>query len=321
MQALDSLRSQDGVPLGLMEVVVVVDGADAPLAARLRALRPAFRLVVVERPRGGTAAAYEAGWKLARAGVVLFLAGSVRAGRNLVACHLEAHRQVPGAVVLGSVVPQPGRRSAIDAYEDRMRSKKQRRLATTERPAGIHDARNVSCGRAALERVGGFEVWLPVDADVDLGERLRDAGYPFVFRPDARAADAGGQDPREWAEQYRIRGRLALELHSRRPDHGGAELLVACFHDRNAVNRLAVRLALSGRRRQERMVAALAALGFGSYRIGLRLTSAAAFSVLANVLYWSGVRDGLRGNGEFWRLVRATRGYRARPYELASARG
>ena len=183
-------------------------------------------------------------------------------------------------------------------YEDRMSRKKQSRLRAHERPAGIHDARNVSVPAAALSAVGGFDVWLPVDADVHLGERLRLAGLEFVYEPAAEAQDTGVTTFGEWRLRYVVQGRLAVDLYARRSS-GSLDALVACFHDRHPANRLAVRYALGGRERQAHIETLLARAGELAHQARLRRMSLAALSMLANVAYWSGVRDGLRGSAEF----------------------
>ena len=319
LAALGCLESQVGIVPSEVEVVIVLDGRNRPLQLQLEGHHGRYSLRVLERPRGGTAAAWQAGWLAAQAPIVLFLTDSLRPSPGLLAAHLRAHRGEHQRVVLGALRRDRGNPSAIDAYEDRMSSKKQSRLRAHERPAGIHDARNVSVPAAALSAVGGFDVWLPVDADVHLGERLRLAGLEFVYEPAAEAQDTGVTTFGEWRLRYVVQGRLAVDLYARRSS-GSLDALVACFHDRHPANRLAVRYALGGRERQAHIETLLARAGELAHQARLRRMSLAALSMLANVAYWSGVRDGLRGSAEFWRLVRSTRGFRGRPYELVAGR-
>lgn len=314
---LDVLAAQRGLEPAGVEAVIVLDGAGDGAATGFHDRRVPYRLQVLSRPRAGAAAAFQAGWRAATGHDVLFLDDSVEITPATVAEHVAVHRAAARTVVLGSI-RQAGRpASGIDAYESRLRAKKQRWLSGEEVASGIHDVRNVSMPRAALEAVDGFTTWLPVDADVDLGERLRAAGFRFEYRPGAEAFELGGTAFAAWRDRYHIQGRLAAGRRGHRADTAALEPVIACFHDRHLVNRLMVRAALGRRDREQRVESILLALGDAAYRAGLRRVSAAAFSALANLFYWSGVRDGLLSTSDFWRLVRSTRGFRGRPYALA----
>jgi hypothetical protein len=95
---------------------------------------------------------------------------------------------------------------------------------------------------------------------------------------------------------------------------GGLQSLVACYHDRHPLNRFAVRIALSFKSLESAVVDSSGWLGTTAHSLGLHPLARAALSVTANTVYWSGVRDGMRGNAAFWSLVRRTRRHTGRPY-------
>ncbi len=319
LATLDALAQQQDVPLASVEVVVVVDGSADDTAGRLREMETPFQLRVVEKQHAGAAAARETGWRMSRTDLVLFLDDDVVAGRGLLNAHLRAHAEARDRVVLGAITAPRSRRSPWVAYEDRMSAKKGRRLEGLEVPAGIHYAGNVSLSRHALEEAGGFEFRMPFEAHVVLGERLRRLGYHFLYVPEATGTHVGETSLAAWMTRYRVKGRTDVALARTSAYPGGMESLVGCFHDRHLLNRAAVRAALGKRQREQGLAQLLAEVGVNTHRLGLGGLSAAALSACANLLYWSGVRDGLRDNRAFWRLVRSTRNFRGRPYQLVAS--
>jgi glycosyltransferase involved in cell wall biosynthesis len=320
-RVLDALAGQEGIALEHMEVIVVVDGATDGTAPALHELRPRFRLRVVEQVRSGPAAARNAGWRLAGAELVLFLDDDVIACPSLVAEHLRAHGDRPGAVVLGRLCPDPsGERTAWKRYEEVAQEKKYAALAGGEAPSGIRlYSGNVSVARHLLERVDGFDTALQRNEDVDLGFRLGEAGAEFLFAPEAAGLHCGDHDFAAWRRLPSLYGRLDVHLYRTRGYGGGLPGIVACYHDRHPLNRLALRVALSHPTLNRWLGGLAGRVGLLADRCRLHRLSYAALSVLVNIRYWTGVRDGLRGNTAFWSMVRDTRRHAPRPYRRAAA--
>jgi GT2 family glycosyltransferase len=314
-EVLDRLADQVGLDLQAMELVVVVDGTGTPAAEQLRAQERGYDLRVVEIIHSGTAGARDAGWRAARAPLIVFLDDDVVPGPRLVAEHLEAQRVNGPCVVLGRIEPPAGRRRPWVAYDDRVMAKKYDRLERRELPSGIHYGGNVSLPRPFLQAAGGHDHVLQHDADVELGDRLRAAGVRFVYRASAQGVHHGSPDYRGWRRRHSLLGRWDVVLRRDRGLSGGLAGLLACYYDRHPLNRLAIRLGLGQRTSDQGGAADLLAL-CGSIAYGLRLYGVSfwAFSAAANLLYWSGVRDGMRGSAAFWRGVRAVRSHRGRPY-------
>lgn len=315
---LAQLDAQSDLEPGSMDVVVVVDG-QAPSAALPARSRVNFPLRVLGLRHSGVAAARDMGWRAAQGSVVLFVDDDVVPSVRLVAEHLRAQKEHGPCVVLGSVQPPAGRRLPWIAYDDRVMAKKYRRLSSEELPSGIHYGGNVSLPRRMLEAVGGHDHALHHDADIDLGFRLRQQGVMFVYCSAAAGVHHGSAEYRAWRRRHFLHGRWEVALGRDRP--GGLEDLLACYYDRHPLNRLAIRLGL-GRRSAESggMADSAAWVGALAYRLRLGSLAYAAFSCSANVLYWSGVRDGMRGSAAFWAGIRSARHHRGRPYLLVRPR-
>lgn len=312
---LACLDAQAGIDAGSMEVVVVVDGRGLAATPSLGEGRYSFSLRVLEIPHAGPAAACDIGWRTGQGPLVLFLDDDVVPSGRLVAEHLEAQKMHGPCVVLGRVEPPPGRRQPWMAYDDRVMSRKFTRLERDEVPSGIHYGGNVSLPRELLVEVGGHDHVLQQDADVELGDRLRAQGAAFRYHPAALGVHHGSADYRTWRRRHFLHGRWDVALRRDRGLSGGLKGLLACFYDRHPLNRLAVRLGLGRRTADQGGLADVAArLGALAYSLRLDAVSYAAFSYAANLLYWSGVRDGMRGSTAFWKAIRAVRHHRGRPY-------
>jgi hypothetical protein len=153
---------------------------------------------------------------------------------------------------------------------------------------------------------------------VDLGLRLQNLGYGFVYAPAADGLHCGYRDFEGWRRMPPMYGRLDVAMYRDRDSIGGLETIVACYHDRHFLNRLAIRLAILRPSLARSLQGALAWTGLTSYSWRMERVSYLALSGLWNILYWTGVRDGFRGNRPFVRMLRKTRRYRRRPYQRLS---
>lgn len=319
-RTLHSLTLQEGVSASDFEVIVVVDGSYDSTAEVLRRTPFPFCLKVIEQVRAGVAVARNTGWRTAAADLVLFLDDDIIATPRLLAEHLKSHRAQPGAVVIGRFSPDTSvRRSAWTRYDELAQEKKYAALGRTEAPSGIRFyTGNVSLPKSALEAAGGFDHTLPRNEDVDLGLRLQDLGYKFIYAPDADGLHCGYRDFEGWRRMPLIYGRLDVAMYRDRPSIGGLETIVACFHDRHPLNRIAVRLAILHPSLSRKLLRLFTWVGLTGYRLRLERISYLSLSALWNILYWSGVRDGFRGNRPFLRMLRTTRRHRQRPYRRLS---
>ncbi len=89
---------------------------------------------------------------------------------------------------------------------------------------------------------------------------------------------------------------------------------MASITDGNPLNRFAVRLGILPPELGRTLTGFFAWAGLTTYSGRLDRISYLSLSALWNVLYWTGVRDGFRGNRPFLQLLRKTRRERRRPY-------
>ena len=318
---VEALARQDTVDHAQLEVIVVDDGSVERAETVLSKLSPPFRLRVLREPHSGVAKARNAGWRVATGEVVLFLDDDVIPGPGLTLAHASAHAANQDAIVLGPVSADPARmRDAWNAYEDAIKARKYRALTRSEIPSGIHYGGNFSVRRSYLDAAGGFDQALVGNHDVDLGFRFQQMGLRFIFEPSASAIHRGGADLSSWQQTHLRLGRMDVAMYRERGYAGGLPSLVACYHDRHPFNRVLVRFALVNRGTERRVVDACTAAGVAAHRFGLTPLSRGFMSASANVLYWAGVRDGLRGNRMLWDLVRKTRHHSGRPYRRNASR-
>jgi GT2 family glycosyltransferase len=185
-RTLDALANQS---FEGFEVIVVEDAKnEAPLPDPDPRL--AFRTLRAERP--GASHARNAGWRAAASPVVLFLGDDIIASRDLLARHAALHEQHPGddVGVLGHVEwARELKRSAFMVWLDHGIQFNYPSIRGTEAGPGHLYTANVSLGRAALERVGGFDAerYPFLYEDIDLGVRLFEQGFRLIYDKDATA--------------------------------------------------------------------------------------------------------------------------------------
>jgi len=313
---LAALAEQEGVGASALEAVVVVDGSDDGTVEELEQYKPPYGLVVLKQVHLGVATARNRGWRQATADMVLFLDDDVIPDRRLLIEHIQAHRANPDSVVLGQVMPGPDGVDAWTWYDGWTMQRKYAALSAEELPSGIHFGGNFSLPRAWLEEVDGFDHLLPRSEHVDLGYRLAQRGVEFRYAPDAVAVHVGRRDFKTWEMSYRLDGRMDVALYRDRGYAGGLHTILASYHDRHWLNRLLLRMAFVHRSAERRLIHATARIGSLAHRLRLRPVVRLAYSATANIVYWGGVRDGLRGTRGFWRAISETRSHSARPYRL-----
>jgi Glycosyl transferase family 2 len=304
LQMLGGLERQTGVELRDLELLIVVDGHGDPAAGVLERYDGPLLPRILIQVREGRAAARNRALREAGTPVVIFLDDDVIPAPGLVAAHLRVRRAHPDAVVVGRVDPLVG--SLPWMWHE---AAVQRRLHRGRSPRASHwiTTRNLSAPAALLLAVGGFTQRLPRRDDVELAGRLLAHGAEVLYEPDAQAEEAEATTFEEWAFEQAIDGRIDASIHRDFPHMGGVESLLRSYHRLHPANRAALRLALS-LRQCERTSTAVLTMGAGIP--GGALSAAlcdAAMSMLANVLYWGGVRDSFRGNRAFWRAVGASR--------------
>jgi GT2 family glycosyltransferase len=294
-QALSSLSAAAAQVDGEVEVVLAFDGVAPRLPEPSPTDGPAIAIRSLSLVRSGLPAARNAGWKAASSGLVLFLDEDMIASPALLSAHLAAHAGHPGSVVVGRVIETPDPMTPWGEYEVAAVERRWRRLRRG-RPGPIRvSMSNASVGRAALQSSGGFAGWLPSEDDIELGFRLQSSGLQVIFADQAASERRSSSSYEEWRTRARTRGRLDVAIYRDGVETGGTESLLASFRERHPLNRAVIRLAFRSPRAARLLLGAAAWIGIGAYRTGLKRFSRVAVSVVANVEYWAGIREGLRG--------------------------
>jgi len=205
------------------EVVVVTSGGDAS-AARVRQAFP--DLAVFESPErllpGG---ARNAGVRMARGGIVAFLAADCLAEPGWVAARLRAHRaghQAVSAAVTSADPQRPWSWAALFlSYHDRLPG----------RPAGPVEApdpaaHGISFDRDLLDRVGPFDETRRIGEDTDMARVLAARGVEVWFEPAVRIAHRGPPSTRALLADYHRRGARFVRENGLAPPGGGAWLAI-----------------------------------------------------------------------------------------------
>lgn len=184
MQTLASLADQS-VPPDRYEVIVAVDGATdgTPQALQELRFRHAFRWTYLETNHG-IAGARNAGARLARHDVLIFLDDDQIASRELVAVHLDLHQRQGAILVQGyyPLAPSHDRTGASLIYQRSMLASLA--LLPLQPRATWHIwGGHISVRRETWQRVGGFDETFRAygGEDTDFGMRVAALGIPFVF--------------------------------------------------------------------------------------------------------------------------------------------
>jgi GT2 family glycosyltransferase len=222
-RALACLDARTGGPASL-EVVLVADAACAQ-GAEPAAGFPRLALRHLQAERAGASAARNAGWRAARAPLVLFLDDDILADPVAVAEHLAAHRDEPDprTAVLGHVRWADELRStALMRWLDDGIQFDYRWLRDGEDAGwGRFYTANLSIKRQLLERVGGFdEERFPFGyEDLDLALRLsRETGLRLRYRRAASAQHLHLPELAEWRTRVERIASSERRFVERHPD-------------------------------------------------------------------------------------------------------
>jgi GT2 family glycosyltransferase len=184
--------------------VIVVDQTksyEPDTLGKLNAMMP--EIVYVRHDTPNVAEARNVGLKLAKASVIIFIDDDVEFDENLVAGHVLAHDQAPGAgAVVGLIVQESWENRQLELasgpakYESIGPPDSFGRYVIKWVPTG-----NTSYKRTALESVGGFDPLLKSYCeDADVSVRVRSAGFELLYDPSIEllhlAASSGGCDHR-----------------------------------------------------------------------------------------------------------------------------
>ena len=190
VEAIERIESQT-VPREQYEVIIIdndsTDDTRNLLEQKARAYSN-LRHGLQEKP--GAAATRNAGLRLAKGDLVLFIDDDVQATDSLIQAHVEFHQKTPNASVIGAV-DMPWE-NTTDPF---LRYLRDHRILNPYTPSkgpidfSYYHTCNVSTPTNVLLNVGGFNESFQIYGmeDIELGYRLEKAGSRMVFAPDAKA--------------------------------------------------------------------------------------------------------------------------------------
>ncbi len=189
-EAIERVESQT-IPKEQYEVIVIDnDSSDdtRTILEQKAKVHSNLKFGLQEKP--GAAATRNAGMRLAKGEVILFIDDDVQAEPALVQAHLECHCKNPNTSVIGSVSMPWG-----DTSDPFLRYLRDHRILNPYTPSkgpidfSYYHTCNVSTPTQILLSVGGFNENFKIYGmeDIELGYRLEKAGCRMVFASDARA--------------------------------------------------------------------------------------------------------------------------------------
>jgi glycosyltransferase involved in cell wall biosynthesis len=178
-RTVESLFAQK-FPHEQYEIIVVVDGSEDGTAEALRGMKAPCRFSIVEQENGGLAAARNSGARAAEGDLLLFLDDDMLCVPELVAAHVEAHRDAPRTVGFGCILLSPESPPSLAAEcFNRELGAFYLRQKTEEAEAAEdleHVFGNSSLPRELLKEVGGFDPSFRMREDLELWVRLAALG-------------------------------------------------------------------------------------------------------------------------------------------------
>lgn len=174
------------------EVLVVIDGGTDGTAAALADRAWPFPLHVIEQDNSGASVARNVGARAASAPVLLFTDDDMQPAPTVIDAHLAGHAEGADAVVGAMPLHPASPPTTLAAGVGRWAMKMAERCA---QPGYVMTADDVFTGHLSIRRdtfeaLAGFSTAFTAggtfgNEDVDLAQRLIDAGARIAFRPDA----------------------------------------------------------------------------------------------------------------------------------------
>lgn len=305
---MDGLAQQD-VLAEHMEVIVVDDGSSDGTAAYLASLNTAYRLRVISQANAGPAAARNRALLEASAELVLFLDDDVIPDPGLISAHLAAHRETPGAVVIGPMLPAHGwKRPAWVRWEEEKLQAQYASMAAGEFPCSERQfyTANASLLRETLLTFGGFDVGFKRAEDVELAYRLASHGIQFQFAPHARVVHLPTRPYASWVRTPYQYGRNDVVMN-RAKGHESIYWAAEEFHARNRLSQLITRLCVGRTMVARAVLGALGGIAQACNRGATRSLASMALSAVFSIQYWQGVADELGDIALVWKAIERAR--------------
>lgn len=184
---LQALFAQD-TAAARYEIIILDDGSTDGSADLVRGLTAPVPLIYERHGNQGRSAARNAGARLARAPALLFLDADVRPAPGFLAGHARHHRARRRTGVQGRTLQDPA--SLTTVFMRATNLLPDLTIRRREKLSPMHViTRNFSISAEAFWEVGAFDETFTGYGweDIELALRLRQAGVPLVYEPEALA--------------------------------------------------------------------------------------------------------------------------------------
>jgi GT2 family glycosyltransferase len=299
---LDALERQS-VNTEEFEVIVVDDGSTDGTAAAVQSRSWAADIYVFQQSNSGPAGARNLGIEAARGEIVVFLDDDLMPEKNFVEQHLRSHSRGAKRAVLGPALSlsrysQPWIVWQQATYEKNFRTFRCNDVQPTFRHFW---SGNCSVPRDLLKAVGGFDASFRYGEDIELGYRLMRHGVQFAFNVLAGGYHYSSRPLSGWMAAHNAYGQYDVRIFRQFKDE--KELyrdLAERWSARHRGTHLFVRLA-AGHRAIRLPATSLLMFCVQAARIAPQSTIAyLSCSLLANLLYWSGVMSELKADSSLF---------------------
>jgi GT2 family glycosyltransferase len=304
-KVLDRLATQT-IDVAAMEVIVVADGCSDDTEEMLRSQNRPFDLRVVAQEQRGAGASRNAGARVARAPIVIFIDDDIMAAPDLVEQHLRAHREEGTTVTIGRLAPDPSPKvPGWWRWLEWQVEKQYRMMQAGQRPI---DGRRLYSGNFSVEReaflqVGGFDETLRHSEDVELGLRLEQNDATFGLAVAASGEHCGYTSYRAWLDMAYRYGRWdgALAVN---PEYASPwEATFGAYRRRSRWLRLCAKRVLDHPGTFKTLMRLLRSGGVIAGALRLRALERSFYAGIYDLTYWQGVCDEWGGASVLWRTL------------------
>jgi peptidoglycan/xylan/chitin deacetylase (PgdA/CDA1 family)/GT2 family glycosyltransferase len=281
---------------GAIELIVVVDGSTDGTEEAVKPIATPFSLRVQSQSNSGAAAARNAGAKVARHEILLFLDDDMIARPDLLAQHARSYAAGADAVLGHMPLSPESPRNFLSQGVADWTNERRDRLAQSD-TLSLFDllTGQLSVRRTVFEACGGFDPRFTQggsfgDEDLDFGCRLLEGGWRIVFNADAISEQRYVVSYEANLRQWRQAGRADVAFARKHPERA-REL----FELHGAQYRFAQRFMVPSGRvpgfavLAGQLASALARRNFKQPR--LPAFTQWLFFLARDLLYWRGVQE------------------------------
>jgi GT2 family glycosyltransferase len=224
---LEALARQT-LPRDEFEVIVVDDGSSEEHRREIRAFKPPYEYMLLEKEQGGLASARNLGADHARGEILHFLDDDVVPEVDLLEQHVTSHDSEPASAAVVGALPYPPhvkldtflwyleRSGHYDLYKNPHKY-------PGGRPPMPPLNGNSSIPREVFFSIGRYDEHFRRygSEDLDLGYRLAKAGLPFVYNPWAIGYHDHVKDFTQFRKDMETAGASLIQLYRKHPDIRG----------------------------------------------------------------------------------------------------